>query len=153
MLATIIKVVVLLHHRIVTTLRKRMTPQQPQQSLQPPAQHAVTFDGLGGIFGASWNVAARRRKHRRNRPLVTSQHLQHNEFRELTHVDRLQALDFGLPELLFPASPASFSSITTKARRTSFTTSPKSMASNDFFGLMTTSALAAGTPQDRKAHV
>src|SRR6266571_4979886 len=138
----------LLHERIVPTMGQGMAPQQSPQRFQASAQHPVPFHRFHGVFRAGRNITARRRKNRRNRPLVRSQQLQHDEFWELVHGNCLQAPGFRLPEFFFSAPlpfeafPASFSSMTTKARLTSFTTAAKSTVNNDFFGLMTTSALA-----------
>ena len=78
------------HQRIVACARKWMTAQQPQQSLRSAAHHPVPLHRLRRIFRTSWDEAARGRQHRRNRPLVRPQHLQHNELGKLTHSDRLQ---------------------------------------------------------------
>jgi hypothetical protein len=126
---------------------KRMTAPEPPQSHQPSPRHAIPFHSLHRIFRAGRNVAACRRKHRRDSPLVASQQLQSDALGNLAHRIQLPALR--LPEFrshpaadLSPILPASFCSITTKARLTSFTTSAKSTVNSDFFGLITTSALA-----------
>src|ERR1035437_9483715 len=75
----------LLHHRIVPPMRKGVTPQQPPQSHQPSAQRAIPFHRLHRVFRAGRNIAARRRKHRRDRPLITPQQLQRSEFGKLAH--------------------------------------------------------------------
>jgi hypothetical protein len=148
-------------HRVVPAAAERMATQQSHQPHPYPTQRPVSFHGFLRVFRTSRHETAGRGQQRRNCPLVSPQHLQHNEFGKLAHANRLQALGFRLPELLLalgatsgstPALPASFRSITTKARFTSFTTSAKSMTSNDFFGLMTTSAATpAGSPHSRTA--
>jgi hypothetical protein len=158
----------LFHHRIVSAARQRMTAQQPHQSHQPTAQRSIPLNCLRRIFRAGRNVAARRRNHRRDRPLVASQQPQHNEFGNLAHSRFRAAQRFsaaikslydckgfsplGLSRELrsgAPATlPATFCSITTKARLSSFTIAVKSTVSNDFFGLITisTSTTSAFAP-------
>jgi hypothetical protein len=128
-------------------MRKRMTAHQPPQSHQPSPCRAIPFHSLHRIFRAGRNVAACRRKHRRDSPLVPSQQLQSGALGNLAH--RIQSRALRLGEFrsnpaadLSPILPASFCSITRKARLTSFTTSAKSAVNSDFFGLITTSALA-----------
>lgn len=100
---------------------------------------------LHGIFGTGRHKAASRRKQRRDGPLVGPQHLQRDEFgdvaqRWLSGLG-LQLSILLLADFIFSGCLAeSFCSTTTKARLTSFTTAVKSLVSNDFFGLMTTSA-------------
>jgi hypothetical protein len=152
---------VTLHHRVVSPARERMAAQQSRQRLPASAENPVAFHGFLGIVGTGRHKAAGRRQQRRDRPLVGSQHFQDDEFGELEHKVGLQAFGVRRPESLLvplatsgsaPALPASFPSITTKARHTSFTTSAKSMTSKDFFGLMTTSApTSPGKPQSRTA--
>jgi hypothetical protein len=77
-----------------------MTAQQPRQCLPSPAQHAITIHRLRRIFRTSRNVPACRRKHRRNRPLVSPQHLQHNAFADLAH-KKLAATSLSLPSRTF----------------------------------------------------
>jgi hypothetical protein len=137
-----------LHHRIVSPVRKWMAAQKSHECHESSPYHPITFHRFHRILRAGRNVAARRREHRRDGPLVSSQHLQANEFGKLAHGNRLQAPGFRRADVFCSVPiavgvpPASFSSITTNARPTSFTTSPKSTVKSPFFGLMTTSALA-----------
>jgi hypothetical protein len=62
-----------------------MTSQQPHQSHPPAAQRAIPFHRFHRILRAGRNKPTRRRKHRRNRPLISAQQLQHNEFGDLAH--------------------------------------------------------------------
>src|ERR1051326_8551151 len=135
------------HYRVVAGVRERVAAQQAGQGHQASTQNAVAVDRFHGIFRTGGNEAARWRQHWRNRPLVGSQELQQNEFGELGHDYRLPASGFRLPEVALSLVPsprvlASFCSITTNAWRTSFTTAANSVVNSDFFGLMTTSALA-----------
>src|ERR1051326_962815 len=138
------------HYRVVAGVRERVAAQQAGQGHQASTQNAVAVDRFHGIFRTGGNEAARWRQHWRNRPLVGSQELQHNEFGKLAHDYRLPAFGFPLSELgfssTFSAVPflASFCSMTTKAWRTSFTMAANCVVNSDFFGLMTTSALAIG---------
>jgi len=119
-----------------------------------PAQNAVTLDGLHGIFGAGRHVAAGRRQDRRDGPLVGPQQLQRDEFGDVAHV-RLSGFGLRASEILFVAAsgfvfPDSFCSITAKARLTSFCNAAKSIVSNDFFGLITTSAATPAGGRDMR---
>ena len=146
------------NHRIVTAACKRMAAQNADDSHPSATQSTVALDGLHGIFGAGRHVTASRRQHGRDRPFVGAQQLQHDEFGELVQ-DRLPVSGFGPPDLLFIAASAgvrsedccdSFCSMTAKALVTSFSTTEKSMASKDFFGLITTSAATPFGGLDRR---
>lgn len=129
-----------------------MTAEDAGKGHPSAAQSAEALDGFHSVFGASRQVAAGRRKQGRDGPLVGSQQLQRYEFGNV-----LQDRPSGgaCPErsrrglrasalLFFAVSgstfPDNFCSITAKARVTSFSTAAKSVVSNDFLGLMTTSA-------------
>lgn len=73
------------HHRIISPTREWMTPQQPHQSHPSTPHRPVAFHGLHRILRTSRHKPASRRKQRRDRPLVSPQQLQHNEFGELAH--------------------------------------------------------------------
>src|ERR1700693_2252740 len=134
-----------LQDRVITPRGKRVTTQKAQHGHQPSTYRTIAFDGLHRVFGAGRNIAAGRRKDRRDSPLISSQQVQHDDFSELVHI-RHQALGCLLPEPRFKSAgdvlSESFCSMTTKARLTSLTTVLKSTVSNAFFGLMTTSAFA-----------
>ena len=89
-------------HRVIAAAAERVTAQQPRQSLQSTTQDAITFHRFRRVFRTSGNIAACRWQQRRNRPLVASQHLQHDEFGELVHVasgSGLQASGTSFPGL------------------------------------------------------
>ena len=58
---------------IISTLHKWMAPQQAPYCHRRSAQRAVAVNGLGSIFRAGWNVAARGQEHRRDGPLVSAE--------------------------------------------------------------------------------
>src|SRR6202050_3695426 len=129
-----------------------MTAEDAAHGHPSATQDAITLDGLHGIFGAGRHEAAGWWKQGRDRPLVSSQQLQRDEFGNVAQErpSDPRASGFGLPAsaLLFAAVsgsvlPDSFCSITANARVTSLRTAAKSVVSNDFFGLMTTSAAIA----------
>src|ERR1700722_12251621 len=129
---------------IVAAARERMAAQDSGKGHPPAAYRAVTLNRLHRIFRASRHVAAGRRQQGRDRPLVAPQQLQRDEFGPLIQ-DRLPASGSRLSGTLFRTTlPAtfcdSFCSMTAKERLTSFNTAEKSAASNDFLGLITTSA-------------
>src|SRR5208283_79361 len=135
-----------------------MTAEDAGESHPSAAQDAEALNGLHGIFGAGRHVAAGRREQGRDGPFVSPQQLQRDEFGEVAQ-ERLPASGFRLPAILFVAvSPGAFSdgacdsfcSITAKALVTSFRTAAKSVVSNDFFGLMTTSAATPGCGRDMR---
>src|ERR1035441_7140763 len=141
----------MLCHRVVAGAGEGMTAEDTGEGHPSAAQSAVTLDGLHGIFGAGRHVAAGCGQQGRDGPLVGSQQLQRDEFGEMLQERpsggacpergrrglRASALLFGA--FSGSAFPDSFCSTTTKARVTSFSTAAKSVVSNDFFGLMTTS--------------
>src|SRR5580704_9672098 len=57
--------------RVIATFRERVATQQARQCHPAPAQRAMPFDGFHRILRTRRNVSARRRKQRRNRPLVS----------------------------------------------------------------------------------
>src|SRR5579859_2082017 len=123
---------IIFHHWVVAGMGQWVTAQQAGQGHQTSTQNAVAVDRLHGVFRTCGNEAARWRQHRRNRPLVGSQELQHHEFGKLAHDYRLPASGFRLPEVALSLVPsprflASFCSITTKAWWTSFTTAANSV--------------------------
>jgi len=79
------RVGILFHDGIVSPVHKRMTPQQPPQSLQPSAQRTIPLHCFHRVFRTRRNKAARGWNKRRNRPLVSSQQLQHYDFGNLLH--------------------------------------------------------------------
>ncbi len=100
-----------LHHRVVTPVRKRMASHQPPHTHQTAAHRAIALHSLHGIFGAGGNVAAGRRKHRRDRPLIASQQLKRDEFGKRSHSIRFSFPASGFRNLvLVPTnnSPAFF---------------------------------------------
>src|SRR5712691_9031108 len=148
----------LFYHRIIAAARERMTAEDANKGHPSAAQSAIALDGFHGIFGAGRHVAASRRKQGRDRPLVSPQQLQYDEFGELVQ-DRLPASGFRLPAILFVAGSvgvlpvmfcASFCSITAKAWLSSFSTAEKSVVSNDFFGLITTSAATTECGREKR---
>jgi hypothetical protein len=133
-----------LDDRVVAGAGEGMTAEDAGERHPSTAQGAEALDGLHGIFGAGRHEAAGWRKQGRDGPLVGSQQLQRDEFgegaQEWLPAFGLRASAFSLVALSEFVFPDSFCSITAKARVTSFTTAAKSVVSNDFLGLMTTSA-------------
>src|SRR6266496_3218021 len=62
-----------IRNRVISTLHKRMTPQQAPYRHRRSAQRAVAVNSFGSVFGAAWNIAARRQEHRRDGPLVSAE--------------------------------------------------------------------------------
>ena len=125
--------------RIVASADKRVAAQKTGTRHPAAAQNSIPVDCLHRILGAGRDVAAGWWKHRRYRPLIGAEQLKYDAFCEIAHVfyrSEPNSSEPGLVALLLPT----FCSTTTKARRISFRTASKSAASNDFFGLMTTSA-------------
>jgi len=60
-------------HRIISSTRKRMTAQQTPRCHHASPRDAVMRDGIHGVFRAGRHIAARRRKHGRDRPFVSPQ--------------------------------------------------------------------------------
>jgi len=135
------------HDRIVAAARQWMAPQQASHSHESSTEHSKALNRFHGVFRAGGNVATGRRKQGRDRPLVGPQQLQRDEFGELAHTFQVQGRCLRASSCVLSgldgeaaSCPASFCSMTTKARRTSFSSTAKSAVSADFLGLMTTSA-------------
>jgi len=62
-----------IRNRVISTLHKWMAAQQAPYCHRRSAQRAVAVNSFGGIFGAGWNVAARRQEHRRDGPFVSAE--------------------------------------------------------------------------------
>jgi len=121
---------------------KGMTAQEASHGHPSAAHSTVAINRFHGVFRTGRHVAAGRRKHGRDGPLVSPQQLQNYEFGAL-HQSRLPPSGSGDPAFVFVAAgvfPDNFCSITAKPRLTSLTTSAKSAFSSDFLGLITTSA-------------
>src|SRR5216683_1088736 len=73
------------HHGVVTAAGKWMAAEDASEGHPSTTQSAIALDGFHGIFGASRYVAAGRRQHGRDGPLVGSQQLQRDEFGEIAH--------------------------------------------------------------------
>jgi hypothetical protein len=151
-----------LHNRIVSSANEWVAAQHACAGFQAATNHSVALDRFHGVLGTGGHVAARWGKHRRDRPLVGSEQLQNREFGELAQIQaslrdavlflllvsgagsagllsdaptgRLEPLS-----LLAAGCVVTFCSTTVSARRTSSHTVSKSVVSNDFLGLMTTS--------------
>src|SRR5271157_3057404 len=106
-----------------------MAPQQPPRRHHSAAPRAIPLDRFHGVFRTSRHIPARRRKRRRNPPLINSQQPER---------DRLHF------------SP-SFFAIASNARPTSSSTAENSKVSTDFFGLITTSTAPAPLSAERRS--
>lgn len=142
------------HHRIVSARRQRMTTQNSRKRHPSPPQSAITSNRFHRVFGTGRHITTGCREHRRNRPFVSSQQLQHDEFGTFTHdwlSDALPRPGFRL--LLSPAFKdlvAIFCPMTAKAFCTSSSNCVNPAVKTDFFGLITTSAAKPDSVRDNR---
>jgi len=119
----------ILQHRIQPALRQRMASQHPPRSHRQAAYRTISLDRFHRILRTSRHIPARRRKRRRNPPLISAKH------------PKRDSLHFG----------TIFLAITSSAFPTSSSTIENSSVSTDFFGLITTSTAPAPLRTTRRS--
>jgi hypothetical protein len=120
------------NYRIQPALSKRMASQHPSHRHHAAAKRPIPLHCFHRVLRTSRHVPARRRKHRRDPPLISSEQPQRDSFH---------------------FSP-SFLAIVSRARPTSSSTTENSSVSTDFLGLITTSTapdLASASRRNRTA--
>src|ERR1700693_463485 len=72
-------------NRVEPTLRQRVASQHSPHCHQTATCYSVAIYGFRGVLGTRWHVPARRQKHGRDRPFVSSEQEQRGGFWNLIH--------------------------------------------------------------------
>src|SRR5258708_4466379 len=115
------------NHGIVAATAERMAAENARESHPSATQSPIPFYSLHRILRTGRHKAAGRRQQRRNRPFISKQNSQRDEFGASVQHQFLKSV-FGFPPILsaaaseavFSARGLTFCSITLIARLTSF---------------------------------